>query len=115
MKGKERKRSKEPSKAPAKEIGIVAFPDDVIGFGLAGVKNMFEVNEQANKEDLLAVLEQAKDLEILFISEKLLNQVRTHSLLQGKFVVEIPQAAGEFNAEHIDKLVRDTLGIKMKN
>ena len=75
------------------------------------------MNQNASKEEVLKAVETLSKeaaIGVLFFSEKLLSLVRGHKCLAGKFVIEIPQTTEEFNAEHIDNLVKETLGIKLK-
>ena len=97
------------------EIGIIGYEDDIIGFGLAGVKHIAEINREAKDEEITKALEHLRDVSILLVNESLHKKVKNHSLARGKFFVSIPEKiVGDSNKE-IDNLVLETLRIVMRN
>lgn len=97
------------------ELGILGYQDDIIGFGLAGVKNIAELSSNPSDEEITKALEHLKGSTILFVNESLLKKVRSHKLAKEKFFVSIPgKTDGDANKK-IDNLVLETLGITIKN
>ncbi len=95
-------------------VGIVGYQDDVIGFGLTGITEMVELTKGASKEEVLdAVLSLKDKVEAIIINESLLNAIRDHKQVKEIFFVEIPEDKVTVNAEDIERLARETLGISL--
>lgn len=95
-------------------IGVLATQNDVIGFGLTGVKEEKEVNENINEKDLLKeILEMSKVVEIIIINERLMDKVRKRKEIQDIAFWEIPDNLEKTNIDDVEKLIKDTLGVKL--
>lgn len=95
-------------------IGVLATEDDVIGFGLTGVKDEKEVNENINEKDLLKeILEMSQTVEIIIINERLMDKVRNRKEIQNIAFWEIPDNLEKTNIDEVEKLIKDTLGVKI--
>lgn len=97
------------------QVGIIGFQDDVIGFGLAGVKQAVEVKRESNAKEIIEALELIKEVSILLVNESILEKIKHEEVLLGKFVVTIPNNETSYSEKKIDNLVRETLGIIIKN
>ncbi len=94
-------------------IGIVAFQDEIIGFGLSGVSRLVEVEHSISKVELLKLINQLHDIQTVFISEKLLEMITEEKEEMNFFFIEIPESFSTKGLEKIDQLARETLGITL--
>lgn len=94
-------------------IGVIGFQDEIIGLGLSGVARLIEVERSIKKEELLKVLQQTKDVQTMFISEKLLELIAQEKKEVNMFFIEIPENFSTSGLEKIDQLARETLGITL--
>lgn len=94
-------------------IGIIGYQDDVIGFGLAGVCVLKELKKSTPAKQVLnTVHELTKNNKIILINETLMNKIRGHRSLKGVLFIEIPEDKTRTNIDEIERLTRETLGIK---
>lgn len=96
-------------------IGVLATQDDVIGFGLTGIKQEKEVKENIEPEELLTEIHNMSEkVEIIIINERLLDKVRQDKSIENIAFWEIPDNLEKTNVDDIEKLIKDTLGIELK-
>jgi len=98
------------------KIAVVGDLDMATGFRLAGLTDVYEVN---NNDEALKALEGLKDREdigLIIISEKLGESIRDRLSKFNKIVVEVPDKNGPIVREHdpIKELVRKAVGIELK-
>ncbi|HIP17574.1 MAG TPA: V-type ATP synthase subunit F [Methanothermococcus okinawensis] len=98
------------------KIAVVGDLDMATGFRLAGLTDVYEVN---NNDEALKALEELKDREdigLIIISEKLGESIRDKLSKFSKIVVEVPDKNGPIVREHdpIKDLVRKAVGIELK-
>lgn len=94
-------------------IGLIGYQDDILGFGLAGFQTMIELQKNSTKEEIKNSIQEIKQkVNVILINESLLNKVRQDKDLKNLLFIEIPENKEKTNLDQIEKLVRDTLGIK---
>jgi vacuolar-type H+-ATPase subunit F/Vma7 len=95
-------------------ISLIGASTTIIGFGLCGIKDIFELRRTAKKEEILQSIREAQHNLILidqFFYEKIKKDIPRE--FSDKVFIKIPDRYEEFD-EDIDELVKDTLGITLQ-
>lgn len=91
-------------------MGLIGYQDDVIGFGLAGLQKVIEVNKTITRKDIInEITTLRKKVHVIIINETILDKVRD---LDFKIMfIEIPEDKTKTNMEQIEKIMKETVGI----
>jgi len=98
------------------KIGVVGDSHMAIGFRLAGLTDVYEVENPDEALKIIGELDRRKDIGLIIISEKLGDALRNKLSKIDTFVVEIPDKNGPIVRERdpIKDLVRKAVGIELK-
>jgi len=93
-------------------ITLIGHRATIIGFGLCGIKGIHEVHTNTT-DDVLRTLITGAEHEVVMIEEALLQRVQ--GLKTKKIFVSIPDRYSSEDHDDLDGLVRDTIGVAIKN
>ncbi|EHP89069.1 V-type ATP synthase subunit F [Methanotorris formicicus] len=98
------------------KIGVVGDRDTAIGFRLAGLVDVYEVNNKEEAEKAIKELSEREDIGLIITTERIGEEIRDVIDSIDKVVVEIPDKNGPIVREHdpIRILVRKAVGVEMK-
>ncbi|MFT4311247.1 MAG: V-type ATP synthase subunit F [Candidatus Woesearchaeota archaeon] len=91
-------------------IGLIGYQDDVIGFGLAGLQKVVEVNKNITRKQIIEEIKNMrKKTHVIMINETILDKVR--DLDFKTMFIEIPEDKTKTNLEQIERVMKETVGI----
>ncbi|WP_048055509.1 V-type ATP synthase subunit F [Methanotorris igneus] len=98
------------------KIGVVGDRDTAIGFRLAGLVDVYEVNNKEEAAKAIKELAEREDIGLIITTERIGEEIRDVINSVEKVVVEIPDKNGPIVREHdpIRTLVRKAVGVDMK-
>lgn len=105
------------------KLSIIADPDTVTAFRLAGTSEAHEVHGAEEASDVLSKLSERDDIGIIILTERLADEIRdmideVESKKEGvaPIIVEIPDRSGkiERKTDPIADLVKRSVGIEIK-
>lgn len=95
-------------------ISLIAKTSSIIGFGLCGVKDLIEVNKNCGEQEILAAIKKAQH-DVIMIDEDLHAKFSQQLAKTKKIFIDIPDRFKEKEqANNIDALVRDTIGVNIE-
>jgi len=102
-----------------KEIALVADRHTVTCFKLAGLRNIFSVEDSKDAEKCILALLEKNNIEIILVSERLLNKIKIFEKIvdpKGPLIIPIPQLKRQkkFKTDLISELIKSKTGIEMK-
>jgi vacuolar-type H+-ATPase subunit F/Vma7 len=102
-----------------KGIALLADRHTVTCFKLAGLSNIFSVEDTKEAEKTLLVLLEKSNLQIILVSEHLLNQIQIFEKTaerQCPLIISIPdmQGATALKTDFIAELIKRKTGIEVK-
>ena len=97
-------------------ITLIGTSTTTIGFGLCGIKDIHEVRRSMEKETILKLVKEAEN-EIIMIDEDIFEKIREDVRNLGKIFIKIPfrHKKEDEASDAVDEMVKDTLGISIKN
>jgi V/A-type H+-transporting ATPase subunit F len=98
------------------KIGVVGDKDTAIGFRLAGLVDVYEVNNKEEAAKAIKELDERDDIGLIITTERIGEEIRDVINSLDKVVVEIPDKNGPIVREYdpIRTLVRKAVGVDMK-
>jgi len=98
------------------KIGVVGDPQMAVGFRLAGLTDVYEVENPEEALKTIEELDRREDIGLIIISEKLGDTLRDKLSKVSTYIVEVPDKDGPIIREHdpIRDLVRKAVGIELK-
>jgi len=98
------------------KIGVVGDLHMAIGFRLAGLTDVYEVENPEEALKTIEELDRREDIGLIIISEKLGDALRDKLSKVDTYIVEVPDKDGPTVREHdpIKDLVRKAVGIELK-
>ena len=101
-----------------KGIALVADRHTVTCFKLAGLSNIFSVEESKEAEKHLLELLEKNDVRIILVSEHLMNQIQIFEKIadQCPLIIQIPNLQGRtvLKTDLITELIKRKTGIEVK-
>ena len=101
-----------------KEIALVADRHTVTCFKLAGLSNIFSVEDTKEAEKQLLELLEKNDLRIILVSEHLMNQIKIFEKItdQCPVIIQIPNLQGStvLKTDLVTELIKRKTGIEVK-
>ena len=99
-------------------ITLIGTSTTVIGFGLCGIKDIHEVGLKVSEDELINLIKNAESNTIM-IEEQLYEIVKSvvenNYIYENKIFMKIPDRFKEsFDADDIDSIVKDTIGINIQ-
>jgi len=97
-------------------IGVVGDPDVVVGFRLAGLTDVYEVNSPEQAAKAIEELNSNSEIGLIITTERIGEQVRDTISAVKKVVVEVPDKNGPIVRENdpVKVLVRNAVGVDIK-
>ncbi|MDG6222758.1 MAG: hypothetical protein IAX21_04960 [Candidatus Bathyarchaeota archaeon] len=102
-----------------KEIGLLADRHTATCFKLAGLRNVFSVNDHATAEETFFEILEKNNLRVLLVSEIILNNLQNITTLseqQSPLIVPIPTMLGRGSSkvDFMVELIKNKTGIEVK-
>ena len=101
-----------------KGIGILADRHTVTCFKLAGLSNIFSVEDAEEAEKTLLALLEKNNLRVILVSEHLMNKIQIFEKItdQGPLIIPIPDLQGPavLKTDLIAELIKRKTGIEVK-
>ena len=99
-------------------IALVADKNTVTCFKLAGLSNVYSVEDAKEAEKCLQTLLEKDNLKIVLVSERLLNQIQIFEIAARKYplIIPIPDIKGPsmLKTDLIVELIKRKTGIEVK-
>lgn len=99
-------------------ICLIGTSTTTIGFGLCGIKEIYEVTRSMSPEEIMKFVDNSEN-DLIMIDEDIFEIIKELSKKnKKKTFIKIPSRFRKEDknlTEDIDELVRDTLGIAIKN
>ena len=98
------------------KIGVVGDKDTAFGYRLAGLVDVYEVNNKEEAAKAIKELDERDDIGLIITTERIGEEIRDVINSLDKVVVEIPDKNGPIVREYdpIRTLVRKAVGVDMK-
>ncbi|WP_456471904.1 V-type ATP synthase subunit F [Methanocaldococcus sp.] len=94
------------------KIGVIGDRETAIGFRLAGLEDVYEVNNKDEALDAIKKLSSNKDIAFIIITERLAEEIREDIKKINKVIIEIPDKNGKIEREDpIKELIRKAVGV----
>lgn len=97
-------------------ITLIGTSTTIVGFGLCGIKDVHEVRNSTSDEVLASLINKANG-KIIMIDESLYDRVK-EKIEVDKTFIKIPSRfkdSENVEDDDIDELVKDTIGVAIKN
>ncbi|HIQ32941.1 MAG TPA: V-type ATP synthase subunit F [Methanothermococcus okinawensis] len=98
------------------KIGVVGDLHMTVGFRLAGLTDVYQVEDPKEALKIIEELDRREDIGLIIISEKLGDALRDKLSKIETYIVEVPDKEGPIARERdpIGELVRKAVGIELK-
>jgi len=98
------------------KIGVVGDLHMAVGFRLAGLTDVYQVEDPEEALKIIEELDRREDIGLIIISEKLGDTLRDKLSKVETYIVEVPDKEGPIARERdpIRELVRKAVGIELK-
>lgn len=88
-------------------ITLIGTTETTIGFGLCGMKDVYEVTLETSTEEINRIIAESEN-NLIMIDELLAKKV---TLATQKTIITIPYRHGEANTDFINELMKNTIGV----
>jgi vacuolar-type H+-ATPase subunit F/Vma7 len=94
-------------------ITLIGTSTTTIGFGLCGLKDIYEVWRSTPIEEIAKIIFESEN-EIIMIDEDIYNKIEHLLDRCKKTIIKIPFRYQEEISDDIDELMKDTLGVSIE-